>query len=309
MKLMNGKEVDRVVHSQKKIIQLLQWKLTDIEKVLPDISKQGFNAIQISPIQGTKTDENIWYWLYQNINLKIGNPQIGSRKELKSLCHEAKSFGIEIYADVLLHNVASNKTDSDIHPLVEPELLMYVLDMPACDDYENRFKTTHYRVGLPIVDYSNEGFQNMATKFLWELVDCGIKGFRIDMAKHFALPEEGSNFFPNVFGEFIDNGLFVYGEILDSDIGVLDMYSKYMYVLTNKTITNTNKLVKFPLESHDTYHTWKSTKDLHPNSIIYELGKLVNEGIHTVFFARPLGDEKGLTDLWKCKEVAQILNH
>lgn len=293
---------------QRKILQLLQWNLDGIIQALPDISKQGFNAIQISPIQGTKTDENIWYWLYQNVNLKIGNPQIGTRKHLKYLCQGAKKYGIEIYADVLLHNVASDKTDKDIHPKVEPELLVYVKDMPKCEDYEDRFQTTHYRVGLPIVDYEDEGYQLLCRKFLWDLVDCGVKGFRIDMAKHFALPEEGCNFFPNVFEEFQENGIFVYGEILDSEVEILDMYSKHMHVLTNKMITDKTKIVKFPLESHDTYHTWSSTKDLHPHSIIYEYGQLIAEGIDVVFFVRPIEDEAGLHELWKCEEIS-IINH
>ena len=294
---------------QRKIIQLLSWNLDAIIGALPDIAKQGFNAIQISPIQGTKDDGYEWWKLYQNTNLKIGNPQIGTRKHLKHLCQSAKKHGIEVYADVLFHNVASNLTDEDVHPKVEPELLMYVKDnIPKCEDYEDRYQTTHYRVGLPIVDYEDEGYQLLCRKLLWDLVDCGVSGFRIDMAKHFALPEEGCNFFPNVFGEFQDEGLFIYGEILDSVVGVLDVYAKHMHVLTNMTITDKKKLVKFPLESHDTYHTWSTTKDLHPHSIIYEYGKLVNEGVHVVFFARPMEDPAGLSELWKWKEIAMI-NH
>lgn len=293
---------------QKKILQLLQWNLDAIIQSLPKIKEQGFNAIQISPIQGTKDDGYEWWKLYQNTNLKIGNPQIGTRKHLKYLCQSARKYGIEIYADVLFHNVASNKTDEDIHPKVEPELLMYVKDAPKCEDYEDRYQTTHYRVGLPIVDYDDEGYQLLCRKLLWDLVDCGVKGFRIDMAKHFALPEEGSDFFPNVFGEFQDEGFFIYGEILDSVVSVLDVYANHMHVLTNMTVTDKNKLVKFPLESHDTYHTWGTTKDLHPHSIIYEYGKLVKEGVHVVFFARPMEDEAGLSSLWQWNEIKLINN-
>ena len=41
-----------------------------------------FDAIQISPIQGTKDSGIEWWKLYQPINLKIGNEQIGSKKDL-----------------------------------------------------------------------------------------------------------------------------------------------------------------------------------------------------------------------------------
>ena len=37
-----------------KIIHLFQWPLKDIIPIIPEIKEQGFDAIQISPIQGTK---------------------------------------------------------------------------------------------------------------------------------------------------------------------------------------------------------------------------------------------------------------
>ena len=37
-----------------KILHLFQWRINDIIPELKTIKKQGFDAIQISPIQGTK---------------------------------------------------------------------------------------------------------------------------------------------------------------------------------------------------------------------------------------------------------------
>ena len=48
-----------------KILHMFQWELGSI-----------------IPIQGTKDSGMEWWKLYQPINLKIGNEQIGSKKDL-----------------------------------------------------------------------------------------------------------------------------------------------------------------------------------------------------------------------------------
>ena len=63
-----------------KILHLFQWKLRDIITYIPKVKEQGFDAIQISPIQGTKDNGDAWWLLYQPINLKIGNSQIGTKE-------------------------------------------------------------------------------------------------------------------------------------------------------------------------------------------------------------------------------------
>ncbi|WP_205427341.1 hypothetical protein [Clostridium botulinum] len=44
------------------ILHLLQWKLKDIKEYLPKIKEQGFNKILISPVQGTKDENNYEFW-------------------------------------------------------------------------------------------------------------------------------------------------------------------------------------------------------------------------------------------------------
>ena len=64
-----------------KIIHLFQWQLKDLIPFIPKIKEQGFDAIQISPVQGTKDAGLEWWKLYQPTNLSIGNYQIGTKRE------------------------------------------------------------------------------------------------------------------------------------------------------------------------------------------------------------------------------------
>ena len=77
-----------------RILSLFDCPLKDIKKLLPIIKSQGFNAVQVSPLQKTKDDESKEWWiLYQPIGFDIGN-KIGSKSELYDLCIEAKKYGI-----------------------------------------------------------------------------------------------------------------------------------------------------------------------------------------------------------------------
>ena len=63
---------------------MFQWRLGSIIPMIPTVKEQGFDAIQISPIQGT-TYGTEWWRLYQPINLKIGNTQIGTKEQLQKI--------------------------------------------------------------------------------------------------------------------------------------------------------------------------------------------------------------------------------
>ena len=64
-----------------RILSLFDCPLKDVKRLLPIISKQGFNVVQISPLQKNKIDEtNGWWLLYQPLGFEIGN-SIGTKEE------------------------------------------------------------------------------------------------------------------------------------------------------------------------------------------------------------------------------------
>ncbi|MEK5504597.1 alpha-amylase family glycosyl hydrolase [Paenibacillus sp. FSL P4-0113] len=86
------------------IFHAWNWSFDNITRNLPELAQAGFKAVQTSPIQASKeglTEGSKWWILYQPINFKIGNSQLGSRDDFRQLCQEADKYGISIIVDVV----------------------------------------------------------------------------------------------------------------------------------------------------------------------------------------------------------------
>ena len=275
---------------------MFQWGLGSIIPMIPTVKEQGFDAIQISPIQGTKDSGMEWWKLYQPTNFKIGNTQIGTKEQLRELCAVANQYGIKIIVDVVLRHVAGDPQNPLApHKDVDPELLPYLCkEQIPCNNYEDRWQCTHRCTGMPMFDYNNPNYRIKVIDFLNELLDCGVWGFRLDQLKHYALPQEGSDFLtclqPYNF----------YGECFFCDQWVLDAYSKYMKVLTDGRPSNISRLVaKF--ETHDDFLEFKATNRMTDHMRLVEWDVLVNHcGYDSLYYARPF------EDLWMSREMKEI---
>ena len=171
-----------------KILHLFQWRINDIIPELKTIKNQGFDAIQISPIQGTKDSGMEWWKLYQPINLKIGNEQIGSKKDLINLIQEARKYNIRIIVDIVLRHVAGDESyPLKPHKNVDPELLPYLAEpIDGVNVDSDRWQCTRRCTGMPMLDYDNVKLRKVYRRFLDELVFIGVDGFRLDQLKHYA---------------------------------------------------------------------------------------------------------------------------
>ena len=275
---------------------MFQWGLGSIIPMIPTVKEQGFDAIQISPIQGTKDSGMEWWKLYQPINLKIGNTQIGTKEQLRELCAVANQYGIKIIVDVVLRHVAGDPQNPLApHKDVDPELLPYLCkEQIPCNNYEDRWQCTHRCTGMPMFDYNNPNYIAKVIDFLNELLDCGVWGFRLDQLKHYALPQEGSDFLNHL------QPYNFYGECFFCDQWVLDEYSKYMKVLTDGRPSNISRLVaKF--ETHDDFLEFKATNRMTDHMRLVEWDVLVNHcGYDSLYYARPF------EDLWMSREMKEI---
>ena len=229
-----------------KILHLFQWRINDIIPELKTIKNQGFDAIQISPIQGTKDSGMEWWKLYQPINLKIGNEQIGSKKDLINLIQEARKYNIRIIVDIVLRHVAGDESyPLKPHRNVDPELLPYLAEpIDGVNVDSDRWQCTRRCTGMPMLNYDDPNLMELYKRFLDELVFIGVDGFRLDQLKHYALPFEGGKVI-ELFSKYN-----MYGEAINCSKELLNNYSKYMKVLTEGRPSDITKLVaKF--ETHD----------------------------------------------------------
>lgn len=282
------------------ILHVFQWKIKDIIKNLEEIKDSGYTAIQLTPIQPCKKGAE-WWTFYQPLGFRIGN-RTGTKEDLIELCAKAKKLNIKTIVDIVLRHCANaGGGEKEIIPHVTVDEILksnpkFWTNAKTTTDYENRHAMISGAFGLPMLDYNNLKLQEIYIKFLTELKECGVNGFRIDMGKHFGLTDEGSNFWNNVFGRFKD--MFNYAECIECETKLLDKYTKFINVLTDGYATDKSKMVIF-IESHDTYYTWGYTKKMTDKMIKDEWNILLksNRESHVLFFAR------SYSNVWKSEEI------
>ncbi|SCZ77864.1 starch-binding protein [Pseudobutyrivibrio xylanivorans] len=244
------------------ILHAFCWNFNTIKENMPEIAAAGYTAVQTSPINeclsihdgmalyGDTEDEGRWYYHYQPTDWKIGNYQLGSRDEFKAMCDEADKYGIGIIVDIAPNHTTPlyDQVSEDLKAAAGGEDALYHIGAKVenGDDggmkYDNRVSVTYDAMGgLPDVDTENPGFQQYFYEFLEDCIDCGADGFRIDTAKHIALPDDKvpeeyagqddrNNFYPNMksaidaYGSKDYADLFVYGEVLDGDASRVAAY-------------------------------------------------------------------------------------
>ena len=238
------------------ILHAFAWNFNTIKENIPDIAAAGYTAVQTSPINECLStepgltlfsDTGKWYYHYQPTDWVIGNYQLGTRDEFKAMCDEAEKYGIGIIVDIDPNHttpVFDELGDGLLNAVGGKDNLYHIngADTSRAMNYSDRVSTTYDPMGgLPDVDTENEAFQKYFYEFLEDCVACGADGFRIDTAKHIALPDDGvpaeyaghedrNNFYPNM-KEYLDENakkdysdLFVYGEVLQGDTARIAAY-------------------------------------------------------------------------------------
>ena len=286
-----------------RILQCLNWHLDSICKVAPIIREQGFQAVQVGPLQPLKENGYEHWWMsYQPCALTIGN-QYGSREDFIHLCDVLHNEGLLVFPDVVCTHVAG-AVDGTLcpHEKVDKKLtenFAFWRDAKLIEDWDDRFQVVHYCAGLPTFDLTNLELQDYIIQFLNELIMCGADGFRFDSAKSIPTPQEGCNFFPRVLGSLNADNLYNYGEVIFADEKLISMYTDYLDVLTNTWSEQKNDVVLFS-ESHDSFLGLGYTRDKSSQEITCEYAHVVDNYPKTIYYARPFDDE------WKSTAIKEI---
>lgn len=283
-----------------RVLHLFGWRIKDIKGFLPLIKEQGFDAIQISPVQPSKEEDSIYWWMpYQPIGFEIGN-KFGTKEELEELCREAKNNDISVVVDIICNHMAG-ANDGSLRPneKVDPKLKErpdFWKKPIQIKDWNNRYEVTNYCMGLPGLNIANHELQDIIISFLNELIDCGVEGFRFDAAKSMGLPEEQCDFWPRVITSLKREDLILYGEVIFADYDLIDSYNRFINVLTNCDGRNRDKIVGFA-ESHDSYYDYKYTTNMSSEKIADDYCELTTKYNNTLFFTRPFDDT------WKSEKI------
>ncbi|WP_022777934.1 starch-binding protein [Butyrivibrio sp. AE3009] len=261
------------------ILHAFCWSFNTIAENMADIADAGYTAVQTSPInECLATDpgmnlhgpDGMWWYHYQPTDWVIGNYQLGSRDEFKHMCDVADEYGIAVIVDILPnHTTPTYSQIADaLYEAAGGSDALYHTTGKTAGGYTDRLELTYYEMGgLPDVDTENAGFQQYFYEFLKDCVYLGADGFRIDTAKHIALPDDPvpsdyasdpgrNNFYPNMraaideysaeVGTKSYDELFVYGEVLQ---GTNDRLAAYQQYIGGTTASNYGASIRSALTS------------------------------------------------------------
>ena len=300
--------------SKDKILHLFIWNISAIIENLQDIKNSGWTSILLTPVQPSKDEiSSMWYMRYQVTGLTIGNKH-GSKEELIELCKRSHELGLNIYVDIIITHYGNVSKEEELipHESVDGNLVnnhnfwrekKYI-------DYNDRYSVTHHCNGLAAVRVDNYDYQDLVIDFLNDLIDCGVDGVRLDSAKMVALPEEDFNerrnkFFTRVLSN-IKKPLYVFGEVIFETKRLMDMYEKYIDVLTEFNAEcsyklNKSKTILF-IESHDTFNDANIgyTSDWKTDTVVDNYRYLARDFDKVLFYSRPHENE------WKSSRIKEI---
>ena len=267
------------------IFHACDWDLDAITENLPRIAGLGFNYIQTSPVTPVKQKGTENWIKYQPTGFTLDED---IKNKLRILCKDADKYGIKIVVDIVLRHLAGDDYGNLIpHWKCDPDIVNrkdFWLESRNGSNAHNRYECTKLCWGMPSLNYYNHDLQDVYIRHLDELISLGVHSFRLDMCKHYALPEEGCDFFERVFSRYSDR--FNYGECIDLEHYWLEKYSKYIAVLTEQFFHNDDRLVTW-IESHDTYHTFKTTCHMSEEMRLREWDILLNTHKNVLWFSRP----------------------
>ena len=193
------------------IYQAFNLPFREVKTSLPELEKQGFTYIQISPPQKSHPAVD-WWGRYQPLDYTVIESPLGNEQELKELIDTAHKYKLKILIDVVLNHMANYGDYAKT--LQYPRFSPQDFHPQTCIDYNNRYSVTHgwLNCNLPDLKTDSPYVRNQAKNYLKKLLSLGADGFRLDAAKHME-PED----FREII-KIVPSDKFVYGEVIGQNI-------------------------------------------------------------------------------------------
>ena len=181
-------------------VHLFEWKWTDIaNECRTFLGPKGFTAVQVSP-----PSEHVvlggfpWWQRYQTVGYGLEQSRSGTRAEFASMVSDCAAAGVDIYVDAVINHMTGQASGTGSHGTMfqkyEYPGLYTATDFhrPTCTiadaDYQNSAANVQSceLLGLADLNTGDASVRSKIAAYLVDLVGLGVRGFRIDAAKHMA---------------------------------------------------------------------------------------------------------------------------
>jgi alpha-amylase len=202
-------------------VHLFEWKWTDIANECETwLGPKGYAAVQVSPpmehIQGSQ-----WWTRYQPVSYKIES-RSGTRAQFANMVSRCNAVGVSIYVDAVINHTTGVGSGTGVfgstysaynYPGIYQTQDFHHCGRNGTDDisnYQDRWEVQNCElVNLADLATESDYVRGKLAAYMNDLVGMGVKGFRIDAAKHMPAGDIG-----NIIGR-LNNAPYIYQEVID----------------------------------------------------------------------------------------------
>lgn len=193
-------------------VHLFEWKWTDVARECESyLGPKGFAAVQVSPpnehnwVASGDGAPYPWWMRYQPVSYNLDRSRSGTRAEFQDMVNRCNAVGVGIYVDAVINHMSggSGGTSSagrswshhNYPGLYGPD----AFHSPVCGitNYGDANNVQNCELsGLQDLNTGSTEVRGKIADYLVGLANMGVKGFRVDAAKHIS---------PGDLGAIIDN--------------------------------------------------------------------------------------------------------
>lgn len=222
------------------ILHAFDWKYADIAQRAAEISALGYGSVLVSPPMKSEQDER-WWLRYQPQDYRVIENALGNTTDFKAMVAALNRVGVFTYVDVVFNHMANEahaRTDLNYpsqtvmatyqtHEERYRELTLFgdlsqplfteqdFVDAFGIQDWKDTWQVQNGRIsggpsdpGLPTLRVCDHVITQQRA-YLKALKAIGVKGFRIDAAKHMTLEH-----LKRVWTDDITHDAHIFGEII-----------------------------------------------------------------------------------------------
>ncbi|PSW15680.1 alpha-amylase [Photobacterium rosenbergii] len=228
------------------ILHAFDWPYNRVTQYAKDIAKSGYKAVLVSPpLKSYKHESGTQWWQrYQPQDYRVIDNQLGNTQDFRTMTAVLKEHDVHVYVDVVFNHMANESYLRDDLNFPSDQVLDEYKQ--SAENYEklklfgdltkplfserdfikafpiknwtDPWEVQHGRIsggkedpGLPTLK-CNENVVKQQKSYITSLKQLGIKGFRIDAAKHLTLEhiqlvwDKNISADVHIFGEIITDG-------------------------------------------------------------------------------------------------------
>ncbi len=241
------------VASADVILHAFNWHYKTIKDRADEIVNIGYKMVLVAPPLHTDGDQ--WWARYQPQDYRVIDGPLGNKEDFKAMIDELSNKGVVVYADIVLNHMANeswkrndlNYPGSEVlndyknfRDYFEKQKLFgnlddnlfgpndfhpekCIMDYKKVDDVQkNRLCSSQGDRGLPDLK-PNDWVVEQQKTYLGKVKDLGVKGFRVDAAKHMT-----NSHINEVFTADIKSGMHIFGEVITWGAKGDDEYEKFL---------------------------------------------------------------------------------